>query len=146
MSTASQVPGTLKRFFPIGCGKRTVIYLLRVELGPLEQQDGVVKWESPDATVCGPRPGEGLFPHLYFDKASKLEQAKGSLLSNGRAERIEQMGDRWSLESCEARPGKQERRLWLRKVEVESGREVVVEAGVEDSWEKALGTLQEWLM
>lgn len=26
-----------------------------------------IQWESPDAKVCGQRPGEGLFPHLYND-------------------------------------------------------------------------------
>lgn len=27
---------------------------------------GLLRWETPDAKVCGTREGEGLFPHLYF--------------------------------------------------------------------------------
>jgi len=105
MSTASQVLGTLERFFPVSADVRTVVYLIRVELGPFENRDGIVRWESPDAAVCGPRPGEGLFPHLYFE----------------------------------------ERRLWLRKDEIDTVREVVVEAGV-SGWSKALDDLKEWLV
>lgn len=61
MSTASQVPGTLKYFFKTTSGINR-IFLIRVEL-PLKS--GELRWESPDAKVCGPRPDEGLFPHIY---------------------------------------------------------------------------------
>ncbi|KAK5946921.1 hypothetical protein PMZ80_001066 [Knufia obscura] len=103
MSTASQVPGTLERFFPVSTDKRSVIYLLRVELEPLEKQDGVVKWESPDATVCGPRPGEGLFPHLYFDEDQTQDEESEEVVSGG------------GLDSRKVKSRKEERRLWLEK-------------------------------
>lgn len=38
--------------------------MLRLRYDPLERL-GQIKWESPEGDVCGPRPGEGLFPHLY---------------------------------------------------------------------------------
>lgn len=67
MSTASQIEGTLRNFFPTSTGERNVVYLLKVASQPLEAK-GVVRWESPDAKICGPRDGEGMFPHLYFDE------------------------------------------------------------------------------
>ncbi|KAK5092314.1 hypothetical protein LTR70_005592 [Exophiala xenobiotica] len=124
MSTASQVPGTLGRFFQIDADKRNVVFLLRVKSRPFERQDGVLKWESPDATVCGPRPGEGLFPHLYLDDV------------NGEADK----------NGVSPMPEKQSRRLWLRKDEVEGAREVVVDAGDKGGWSEALKALQDWLM
>lgn len=65
LSTASQVPGTLFHFFPAPASERTSIVLLRIPYASLEDA-GVVRWESPDASICGPREGEGLFPHVYF--------------------------------------------------------------------------------
>lgn len=65
LSTASQVPGTLFHFFPAPAAQRASIVLLRLPYAPLEAA-GVVRWESPDASICGPREGEGLFPHVYF--------------------------------------------------------------------------------
>lgn len=124
MSTASQVPGTLGRFFQIDADKRNVVFLLRVKSGPFEKQDGVLKWESPDTTVCGPRPGEGLFPHLYLDDVNVGADQNGFSLM----------------------PGKQSRRLWLKKDEVESAREVVVDAGDKGEWSEALKALQDWLV
>lgn len=64
MSTASQVPGTLKLFFET-TSSTNKIFLIRVGL-PLKS--GELRWESPDAKVCGPRPDEGLFPHIYHDE------------------------------------------------------------------------------
>ncbi|KAJ5132243.1 hypothetical protein N7448_006401 [Penicillium atrosanguineum] len=58
LSMAHQVPNTLKMFFK----DDPVVYILRIEYGRVIQD---IRWESPDAKVCGPRPGEGLFPHLY---------------------------------------------------------------------------------
>ncbi|OJJ46989.1 hypothetical protein ASPZODRAFT_131906 [Penicilliopsis zonata CBS 506.65] len=58
LSTAKQVPNTLKIFFK----NEPRVYVLRIEYEPIK---GQIRWESPDGEVCGPRPGEGLFPHLY---------------------------------------------------------------------------------
>ncbi|KAG0699509.1 hypothetical protein DFH29DRAFT_936431 [Suillus ampliporus] len=58
LSTALQVPKTLKFFF-----KDDVrVYILRIPYDPIEKD---IKWEDPKAEVCGPRGGEGMFPHLY---------------------------------------------------------------------------------
>lgn len=38
--------------------------MLRLPYEPLERL-GQIKWEGPEGEVCGPRPGEGFFPHLY---------------------------------------------------------------------------------
>jgi len=32
---------------------------------PYDRVEKDIRWESPDAKICGPRPGESLFPHLY---------------------------------------------------------------------------------
>ncbi|KAJ5492658.1 hypothetical protein N7539_001404 [Penicillium diatomitis] len=58
LSMASQVPNTLKLFF----SEEPLVYILRIHYADIIQD---IRWESPDGTVCGPRPGEGLFPHLY---------------------------------------------------------------------------------
>lgn len=55
LSMAQQVPNTLKRFF----SEEPLVYILRIEYTHVCQH---VRWESPDGKVCGPRPGEGLFP------------------------------------------------------------------------------------
>jgi hypothetical protein len=55
LSTASQVPNTLKFFFK----DDLLVYILRVDFKMVEKD---IRWESPDAKICGPRPGEGLFP------------------------------------------------------------------------------------
>ena len=38
------------------------MYVLRIPYADVKKD---IKWEDPNATVCGNRPGEGLFPHLY---------------------------------------------------------------------------------
>ena len=58
LSTGVQVPGTLRHFFT----SEPKVYVLRI---PFEKVEKDIRWESPDAKVCGPRPEEGLFPHLY---------------------------------------------------------------------------------
>lgn len=58
LSTAPQIAGTLKHFFT----DHPSVYVLRIPYAAVEKD---IKWESPDGKVCGPRPGEGLFPHLY---------------------------------------------------------------------------------
>jgi uncharacterized protein (DUF952 family) len=55
LSMAHQVPNTLKFFFK----DEPLVYVLRIEYTTVDQD---VRWESPDGKVCGPRPGEGLFP------------------------------------------------------------------------------------
>lgn len=40
------------------------MYILRLQYDPLEQK---IRWEDPKGEVCGPRGGEGMFPHLYND-------------------------------------------------------------------------------
>jgi uncharacterized protein (DUF952 family) len=58
LSTARQVPKTLNFFY-----KNDVkVYVLRIPYDPVEKN---IKWEDPKAEVCGPRGGEGMFPHLY---------------------------------------------------------------------------------
>ncbi|KZT10947.1 uncharacterized protein LAESUDRAFT_672550 [Laetiporus sulphureus 93-53] len=60
LSTAKQVPNTLKWFFT----NEPRVYVLRIPYDPLEDK---IRWEDPKAEVCGPRGGEGMFPHLYND-------------------------------------------------------------------------------
>ncbi|CEJ55887.1 hypothetical protein PMG11_02117 [Penicillium brasilianum] len=58
LSTASQVPNTLKLFF----SEEPLVYILRIHYADVIQD---IRWESPDGKVRSPRPREGLFPHLY---------------------------------------------------------------------------------
>lgn len=55
LSTAFQVPNTLKLFFK----DEPLVYVLRI---PYDSVAENLKWENPEGTVCGPRPTEGLFP------------------------------------------------------------------------------------
>ncbi|KAI9375012.1 hypothetical protein BJX61DRAFT_540284 [Aspergillus egyptiacus] len=58
LSTAFQVPNTLRYFF----SHEPLVYVLRI---PYETVANDVRFEDPEGRVCGPRPEEGLFPHLY---------------------------------------------------------------------------------
>ncbi|KAJ5184952.1 hypothetical protein N7491_007180 [Penicillium cf. griseofulvum] len=58
LSMAHQVADTLKTFFK----DEPLAYVLRIEYHRVIQD---IRWESPDGKVSSPRPGEGLFPHLY---------------------------------------------------------------------------------
>ncbi|KAF9237214.1 hypothetical protein BU15DRAFT_48983 [Melanogaster broomeanus] len=60
LSTARQVPNTLKFFF----GADPRVYVLRLAYAAVAPR---IRWEDPQATVCGPRGGEGMFPHLYTE-------------------------------------------------------------------------------
>ncbi|KAE8360537.1 hypothetical protein BDV27DRAFT_134350 [Aspergillus caelatus] len=60
LSTAFQVPNTLKLFFK----DEPLVYVLRIPYARVAEN---LRWENPEGTVCGPRPKEGLFPHLYND-------------------------------------------------------------------------------
>jgi uncharacterized protein (DUF952 family) len=71
MSTAKQIPNTLHYFFASSAAFRDVVFLLRVPLRQLEERN-LIRWESPDAKLCGPRNGEGMFPHIYDDQKFKL--------------------------------------------------------------------------
>jgi len=57
-----------------------------VPLGPVEK---LVKWEDPKAEVCGPRGGEGMFPHLYNDLKLGRNEVEGVLVleKNGEGNR-----------------------------------------------------------
>lgn len=55
LSMAHQVANTLNMFFK----EEPLVYILRIEYGTVISD---IRWESPDGKVCGPRPGEGLFP------------------------------------------------------------------------------------
>ena len=71
MSTKAQVSGTLNKFFATSISTRDFVYLLKASLRPLEDK-GLIRWEAPDASVCGPRGGEGMFAHIYDDRKFKL--------------------------------------------------------------------------
>lgn len=58
LSTAAQVPGTLRHFF----ADQTEVYILRLLHAHVKAD---IRWENPQATVCGNRDDEGMFPHLY---------------------------------------------------------------------------------
>ncbi|KAL5341267.1 hypothetical protein BJX70DRAFT_395987 [Aspergillus crustosus] len=58
LSTALQVPNTLKYFYK----DESLVYVLRI---PYERVAKDIRFEDPEGRVCGPRPEEGLFPHLY---------------------------------------------------------------------------------
>ena len=58
MSTSKQVPRTLKHFF----SEDEKVYVLRVPYAIVEKH---IRWEDPKGEVCGPRGGEGMFPHIY---------------------------------------------------------------------------------
>lgn len=55
LSTALQVPETLRRFFK----DESKVYVLRIDYENVERD---IRWEDPKAEVCGPRAGEGMFP------------------------------------------------------------------------------------
>ncbi|KAG6920215.1 hypothetical protein DXG01_004984 [Tephrocybe rancida] len=58
LSTSAQLPGTLKFFF----ADDPLVYILRIKYADFDDK---IRWEDPKAEVCGPRGGEGMFPHLY---------------------------------------------------------------------------------
>ncbi|KAJ3729656.1 hypothetical protein EV361DRAFT_88066 [Lentinula raphanica] len=62
LSTSVQLLNTLKRFF----AQDSSVFVLRLPFDRLEEEK-LIRWEDPKAEVCGPRGGEGMFPHLYND-------------------------------------------------------------------------------
>ncbi|KAH7101681.1 hypothetical protein BKA62DRAFT_657116 [Auriculariales sp. MPI-PUGE-AT-0066] len=85
LSKASQLQGTLRHFF----AESTEIYVLRLDY---EQVRAQVRWETPDASVCGPREDEGMFPHLYNGTPPRLGrvEVEGFKL-------LRRQGDLWDL-------------------------------------------------
>ncbi|KAJ7937179.1 hypothetical protein B0H13DRAFT_1698898 [Mycena leptocephala] len=58
LSTAVQIPGTLKHFF----AQHDEVYILRIKYATVEKD---IKWEDPKAEAPGEMGGEGIFPHIY---------------------------------------------------------------------------------
>ncbi|KAJ7499049.1 hypothetical protein FB451DRAFT_1204077 [Mycena latifolia] len=58
LSTALQVPRTLKRFF----AEEPRVNILRIEYSVVERD---IKWEDSKGEVPGEIGGEGMFPHIY---------------------------------------------------------------------------------
>jgi len=80
-STAAQVPNTLKRFF----ASDARVYVLRLPYAPLTQRpDGRVQWDHPETHVCGDRPEEGTFPHLYAKEGAEEKGGEKKLCKLGR--------------------------------------------------------------
>lgn len=67
LSTAFQVPNTLDAFFK----NELMVYVLRIPYSNVLED---IRWESPEGTVCGPRPKEGLFPVRFFIDTSPGSQ------------------------------------------------------------------------
>ena len=67
MSRAIQIAGTLRHFFASNVSEQSSIWLLKVRISSRMEEQNVLRWESPDASICGARDGEGLFPHLYME-------------------------------------------------------------------------------
>ncbi|KAF9481083.1 hypothetical protein BDN70DRAFT_912424 [Pholiota conissans] len=76
LSTSTQVLNTLKWFFKDDSN----VYVLQISYDKVESQ---IRWEDPKAEVCGPRGGEGMFPHLYNGlKLGKDEIESVKILEN----------------------------------------------------------------
>ncbi|RDB22857.1 hypothetical protein Hypma_010339 [Hypsizygus marmoreus] len=58
LSTASQLPGTLARFF----ADETKVYVLRLDYEHVKKD---IRWEDPTGQEIGEVGAEGVFPHLY---------------------------------------------------------------------------------
>lgn len=121
MSKAAQISGTLKHFFPCEVGRKDSVWLLRVRVSEDLGERNVLRWENPDASVCGQRDDEGLFPHLYFP--ANLEDRK---------EEVE-AGSNY--------------RLFLTKGEIDSALEVVSESDV-SGYDRSLQSagVKQWLI
>lgn len=72
LSSARQVPNTLKFFFK----DEPFVYVLRIEYEKVEEN---IRWESPDAKICGPRDGEGMFPVSIGNLDNPCRKRKFSL-------------------------------------------------------------------
>lgn len=70
LSTAPQVVGTLVHFFT----DDPRVYVLRIPYARVQKD---IRWEDPKGEVCGDRPGEGRFPHLYNGLKIGREEVDG---------------------------------------------------------------------
>ncbi|KAI0072841.1 hypothetical protein K474DRAFT_322218 [Panus rudis PR-1116 ss-1] len=95
LSTSVQVPGTLKHFF----SNDDYVYLLRI---PYDRVEKNIRWEDPKAEVCGPRGGEGMFPHLYNKEENEGELKLGSDEIES-VKTIERNGKSWDEALAEAK-------------------------------------------
>jgi len=78
LSTATQIPGTLKVFFK----DDAFVFILRIKYGDVADK---IRWEDPNSNVCGSRDGEGEFPHLYNGlKLGKNEIDRVEVLEKGQ--------------------------------------------------------------
>ncbi|KAH7923377.1 hypothetical protein BV22DRAFT_1048217 [Leucogyrophana mollusca] len=80
LSTSLQVPNTLKYFF----SQDTHVYILRIRYETVQDK---IRWEHPITKDCGPRGGEGLFPHIYNDEGKGLKLGKDEVESIKKLER-----------------------------------------------------------
>ncbi|KAH7906887.1 hypothetical protein BJ138DRAFT_1161554 [Hygrophoropsis aurantiaca] len=67
LSTSRQVANTLNYFFK----EDTHVYILRIRYETVKDK---IRWEDPVTKDCGPRGGEGLFPHIYNDDGQGLKR------------------------------------------------------------------------
>lgn len=112
MSTAKQIPGTLKHFFRTSSDERNVVFLLKVLWPPVFDELGLLRWESPDAKVCGPREDEGFFPHLYFfDGEEPMPGSSRLWLRKAEVEDIKEVVSEEGVEGWEN--GLKELEKWL---------------------------------
>ncbi|KIJ53726.1 hypothetical protein M422DRAFT_25530 [Sphaerobolus stellatus SS14] len=92
LSTSPQILNTLKWFFK----EDEEVYVLRINYDKFESQ---IRWEDPKAEVCGPRAGEGMFPHLYNGlKLGKDEIERVEVLTQGEdgwESAVEKAGKEW---------------------------------------------------
>lgn len=103
MSVAKQIPGTLKHFFKSHSQERNIVYLLKVLWPPVFDDLGLLRWESPDAKICGPREDEGLFPHLYFfDGEEPMDGANRLWLRKAEVEDVKELVSNEGVEGWES--------------------------------------------
>ncbi|KAF9491643.1 hypothetical protein BDN71DRAFT_1452487 [Pleurotus eryngii] len=76
LSTARQVPGTLKQFFT----NEPRMYVLRIPIRAIEKD---VRWEAPSVPVSRDGVGDGTFPHLYSEKLGSAEVESVALWEKG---------------------------------------------------------------
>lgn len=121
MSTASQAPRTLKRFFPAPAASRQTLYLFKVAYADLEnRQDLRMQWENTSGKPGTPWSGDdSFFAHIYLDEGVQGVNADGLAVMGGSRE--------------------------TGVAEVQSVVELVSEEA-EEGWDAALVKVKEWLI
>ncbi|KAF7437380.1 hypothetical protein PC9H_004219 [Pleurotus ostreatus] len=76
LSTARQVPGTLKLFFT----DEPRMYVLRIPIKAIEKD---LRWEAPSVPVSGDGDVESTFPHLYNRTLGSAEVESVALWEKG---------------------------------------------------------------